>query len=299
MDEKSLPERTLAAFRQVVGPATIVTSALFYFGWVRSRAVADYYGIEVELLNYSAADLTLRSVTTVFPVLVFVAVVALVAVAVFDRWISHAAATDNEEFFSLAKVHASGKRWRKLAWPLIVLGIASLASFEILLAINSFLPLLGPGLALSGIALLAASQRMETAKRVTAKGIEGYSSIDSRFTLPLGIAGLAAIFVAVFVVADWRGDQIAANRARNIERSFPAVVLTSQHELHLLGLDPGRVLTDQGTLSTPWSRQYDGLRLWIEANDRWFLIPDDWNENKVVHIVQIDETVRLDIDDRS
>lgn len=295
MEAASLPERTFEIFRRTVGPATVVSGALFYFGWVRSRAVAAFYGIDIELLNFSTTDLILRSVSTIFPILVATAVLSLASLAVFDRFVLWIASSQGSSHLSVARVQRAGRRLSRFAWLVFAPGLAALFLFETLRGVHDFLPLVGSLLTIVGVALLAGSRRMQTATSVTAAGLEGHAPIETRYTLPLGIAGLAAIFVAVFVIADWRGNQIAVNRANDISGSFPEVVLTSQHELHLFGSEPGRVLTDQGAIAAPWTRQYDGLRLWIEANDRWFLIPDNWRKNQVVHVINIDETVRLDV----
>src|SRR4051794_29903298 len=45
----------------VLGPITIVTALLYYYGYVTTYAEYAYFGVNVELLNYSSADYVLRS----------------------------------------------------------------------------------------------------------------------------------------------------------------------------------------------------------------------------------------------
>src|SRR5215471_6472571 len=62
----------------------VLTAVLFYFGWARARASYAYFGVDVSVLNFSVSDYVLRSVNSVFPILMAIGFVALGAVIV-DR----------------------------------------------------------------------------------------------------------------------------------------------------------------------------------------------------------------------
>lgn len=50
-----------------VTQVAVVTAVLFYFGWARARATYAYFGLDVSVLDFSASDYVLRSVSTAFP----------------------------------------------------------------------------------------------------------------------------------------------------------------------------------------------------------------------------------------
>ena len=55
----------------IIGKITSHTAAigavLFYFGWLRTHAILDYFGIDPTLISYSPIDYMLRSVNVAFP----------------------------------------------------------------------------------------------------------------------------------------------------------------------------------------------------------------------------------------
>ena len=48
--------------RSVIAPVTITTALLFYFGWLRSQAIAESFGYDASILGLSPQDYVLRSV---------------------------------------------------------------------------------------------------------------------------------------------------------------------------------------------------------------------------------------------
>lgn len=304
MPDSSVSERTISAVREFVGPATFVTSMLYFFGWVRSRAVAAYFGIDIELLGYSATDLILRSATTVFPLIVGAAVLTMLYRRFADTTLQRVSRRqleehENDRDAAIKGLNAWGTRQQRIGGVLVAIGVILLALFDWLVSTHLMLAWPGAAIALLGVAILQPASAAKTATFFSEdRRPQGGDSIDRKLAVPLGVISVAAIIAIVFVFADWRGTRLAEARASDVHGSYPAVVLTSQHELHLFGTESGDVLADQGTISSPWSRRYDGLRLWIARDDRWFLIPDNWSTNRVVHVVNIDETVRLDIDEK-
>jgi hypothetical protein len=72
-DVKSDSEATSATIERLVrnigifvAPVSVVTAMLYYFGWVRTNAVANVYGINDSLLAFSGDDYVLRSVPSLF-----------------------------------------------------------------------------------------------------------------------------------------------------------------------------------------------------------------------------------------
>src|SRR5215213_2616790 len=60
--------RTFKLITEVVGPSTLVVALLYYFGWVRTRAFYQYFGVDVDVLRLSSAGYISRSAEAVWPV---------------------------------------------------------------------------------------------------------------------------------------------------------------------------------------------------------------------------------------
>src|SRR5215510_12251894 len=74
--------RTVELAASVVGPVTVLAALLYYFGWVRTAALFDYFGIDQRLLGYTTQDYLARSAGVAFrptTALVLGALAAIVA----------------------------------------------------------------------------------------------------------------------------------------------------------------------------------------------------------------------------
>ena len=76
----------------VLGPITIVTALLYYYSYVTTYAQYAYFGVNVELLNYSSADYVLRSPASLFaPLLVLLVLVGVGLLGACEpRWLGSA-----------------------------------------------------------------------------------------------------------------------------------------------------------------------------------------------------------------
>jgi hypothetical protein len=50
----------------IVTPGALVTALLFYFGWIRTRSLYLFFGVEPALLNFQSVDYLLRSSEILF-----------------------------------------------------------------------------------------------------------------------------------------------------------------------------------------------------------------------------------------
>ncbi|GAA2402505.1 hypothetical protein [Nonomuraea africana] len=67
----------LTAYSNIIAPTTLVTSLLFYFGYLATRARFEYFGVYLDLVNLSTADLLLYGSEVVYVPIVLVALIAL------------------------------------------------------------------------------------------------------------------------------------------------------------------------------------------------------------------------------
>ncbi|GHH63452.1 hypothetical protein GCM10017673_04330 [Streptosporangium violaceochromogenes] len=78
----------LWAVANVVAPTTVATTLLFYFGYVATSARFRYFGVYLDMVDLSLQETLLYGVEAVYPPLIIVAIVGLLAVSVHlaVRW---------------------------------------------------------------------------------------------------------------------------------------------------------------------------------------------------------------------
>src|SRR4051794_36105280 len=77
-DERSQAERWVSFAAGIVTPVTLISTLLFYFGYVSARSQYRYFGIDVDTIGLSTQDYVMRSPQ---PLLVPLLVLTLLAVA--------------------------------------------------------------------------------------------------------------------------------------------------------------------------------------------------------------------------
>src|SRR3954471_6238029 len=77
-DERSQAERWVSFAAGIVTPVTLISTLLFYFGYVSARSQYRYFGIDVDTIGLSTQDYVMRSPQ---PLLVPLLVFTLLAVA--------------------------------------------------------------------------------------------------------------------------------------------------------------------------------------------------------------------------
>ncbi|HEX8769914.1 MAG TPA: hypothetical protein VF711_04010, partial [Acidimicrobiales bacterium] len=58
--------RTVQSLGAVVGPTALITALLFYFGWAKTSAFSQYFGLNVSQFGFSTQDYLLQSIRSVF-----------------------------------------------------------------------------------------------------------------------------------------------------------------------------------------------------------------------------------------
>lgn len=301
-ESNSTTEATLRLLRNVIGPATALTGALYYFGWVRTRAIAAYFGLDPEMLGLGTADYVLRSVVAVPPVAVAMVGLPLVGRLIRARW---------ERDLPITTIRRHGGWLLRLGWVGFAIGSVLLAAFDVLTFRGPWVAAIAPAVVLLSVWAVLTGQRFSTATGARpGLGPSTSAPLAAHLGGALGVGAVLAFFAGVFLVADWLGG-VSASRLANGLDDATAVTLTSERDLFLYGSRSPDLIDETGIDRAPdgslltqpaeerYRYQYRDLRLLIEANDRWFLVPADWRDNRIVHVVAIDGSVRLDFDDRS
>ena len=71
----------LTTYSSVIAPTSVITTLLFYFGYLATRARFEYFGVYLDLVNLSTPDLLLYGSEVVFVPVMLVAFTVLIAAA--------------------------------------------------------------------------------------------------------------------------------------------------------------------------------------------------------------------------
>jgi hypothetical protein len=272
----------------VLGPITIVTALLYYYGYVTTYAEYAYFGVNVELLSYSSADYVLRSPASVFaPLLVLLVLVGLgywahVSLAGWDLQTTHP------------------RRARVVFWVALVGGAALLfrGALGIVDGNLSARELIGTTPTALGLGTLLAlySFRFRPARQPTSG--PGQTSI--------AISTVAWVIGWCFVIASlfWLVNSFASAYGRGIGQDIqkglidqPEVILHTHSRLvvEAEGLDPPGVLCESSIDSTEYPYRYINLRLLATSGDSYFLVPVTWTEARGIVIIVKKSDVSLQL----
>ena len=247
----------------VIAPTTLVTALAFYFGWVQTNARSAYFGIDASTLGYSTQDYVLRSANVLFVPIGLLLVVALGALFV------HGFATPR----------LADPRIRLAARAAVVAGavLFAVGVVAILRPLSFSPPYLlataGPGL---GIALLSYGRHL-LARTAPSGPARTPGAVTALVVL--------VIVLSAFASAAQYADALGRHRAADINlESRPRVTVFAPKALDIQG--PG-VTTRR--LTGAYGYRYDGLRLLVRSDDKYFLLPDGWTRASGTAIVLADD----------
>jgi hypothetical protein len=269
----------------VVAPTTLVTALAYYFGVRRQERLAGYFGIDTSILGFSVQDYVLRSADALFPFLLVLLLVALLAVwfhSGASRWID------------------AGRRRRELRLGSAVLvGIGSLLLAFAVAALFRPLPfrpyfLLPPASLGAGAAMIAYGAWMHRALETPA-GEPGDEQSGRRRLAGVVLAGMLVV-LSCFWTASVYAQALGQGRAEALAAQLqtrPGVVVYSDRRLHLN--PPGVVETRLDGQDARYRYRYTGLRLLVRGESRFILVPASWNHADGVAIVlPDDDSLRLE-----
>jgi hypothetical protein len=272
-------------FGAVIAPTTAVTALAFYFAVKRQETLSRHFGIDTSVLGFSAQDYLLRGGDALFVILLFVALLGLAAVRVHQVL---------DERFQRART----EKWttptivgmKLLGFILLVLGV--IAVFEPL-PFNPHFLFRSTSFGI-GISLLA----------------YGFY-LDNRFVKPamarqetswLSSASVMLVVVIVFLSLFWTTKDLAqalgrgqAVRLESAIDTLPGVVVYSQSDLGIEA--PGVVSENSPGGEATFNHRYEGLRLLVRSDDKYFLVPDDWShDDGVTLVLPDDDSLRVEFE---
>lgn len=274
----------------VLGPLTIVTALLYYYGYVTTYAEYAYFGVNVELLSYSSADYVLRSPASLFaPLLVLLVLVGL------GYW-AHVSISG----WDLQTTHP--RRAKVVFWVAIVGGAALL--FRAVLGIVdgnlSARELIGTTPTALGLGTLLAlySFRFRPARQPTSG--PGPTSIS--LSTVTWVIGWCFVIASLFWLVNSFASAYGRGLGQDVQKGLtnqPEVILHTQSRLivEAEGLAPRGILCESSIDSKEYPYRYVNLRLLATSGDSYFLVPVTWTENRGIVIIVKRSDVSLQLMD--
>ncbi len=260
---------------RIVAPLTVITALLYYFAWVRTAAFYSHFGIDQRILAYSFEDYLLRSTGIAFRPLAFALLIAATSMALW---------------YGLARMPDRSNPSRLVAFFLFTLAIGLvLYGVTVLFGLPVRKPLWA-AVAL-GIGLIAAELASSLFGHVRA------AAPDKTVLLRRGLIGaglLLALFWSTAVYAQLSGERLAEDWATK-PRGRPSATILSEKDLKLTGY--GIAATRLSFDDEGYEYKYEGLRVLVYSNSRWFLYPDSWNSDPLATVVVLKDepTVRVEV----
>lgn len=292
----------------VIAPATVLSTLLFYFGYVSSSAQYAYFGVDVDTIGLSTQDYVMRSPQ---PLLVPLLALTLLGIGamVLHAWIRQRIAATEAGTRRPARLIA----YRRMVGRLLLAGLVFIVAGVVLLFSYASLQdwawfdLLTPLLLAVGASIVAYASRLQDLLRrpVPTNAPPGDDAATAARThtdnsvralrrsamVMLAVVLVANIFWTTATVAQFSGRGQAHALAKRLD-TLPSVILDTRERLYLR--DPG---VDETVLPAfpgqTFHYRYRHLRLLIHGHDRMFLVPGKWSASDSTLVVPLDETVRV------
>jgi hypothetical protein len=277
--------RALKAVGSIVGPASLITALMFYFGVQHANFYFNYFGVNYTVMGLTTQDFLLRSADGLFlPMLIVATAVLLVLWA-----------------YRLGSVTMSEEQVRVVRSTVAVVALVCGLGCAVLVVVatvdpDRFQRFYGlPGVLMAGAALLLALA--SHLQRRLARGQSGSSPTW------LGVTEWGALFIVVGVGLFWSVTDYSAvvgttRGARTAEQlsTSPDAILYSQDRLSLPGLSARELICPQpeGTESA-YLYRYENLKLVFASATQYLFLPAGWpDEGGIALVVPRSDSLRLE-----
>ena len=235
-------DRVYSFAGNIVAPATALSTLLFYFGYVSTRAQYLYFGLDVDTIGLSTQSFVMRSPQPLLvPVLVlFLLVAGGIAV---NRWLGP---------------RLTGHTGAALVLGTTIVGVGLLVLFAYpAIGRWTYYPLVTPVLLALGAGITAY--------------VMGVRRGPVRLRVALWLTVAAAVFWTNATLAQWSGAGLGQEQASRLNE-LPRVVLDTRERLYLRNADVSEAVLQPEEGQT-FRYRYRGLRLLVQNGDKMFLVP--------------------------
>lgn len=267
---------------RLLGPTTLLTGLLYFYGYVSLKAYYSYFGISLSALDLATTDYLVRTPDTLFRPF---AALVLVLVGIY---VAH--------FVLVAILDRSGPdraRWIAIGGAVVATLLGALGLYGLYGSPRGY----WSPLAFAAAALVAEySLWIWTQFGAPPGSIRSF--LDGGADLRRGL-----IVALVVVGAFWAVNELAQERgvenARVAEASLvlqPQAVVYSAKDLQLTGSGVNVVRLDGA--DSVYAYRANGLRPLLYANSRWFLLPVGWQHARGDAVIVLEDKpleVRVDL----
>jgi hypothetical protein len=266
----------LRQIAEALGPATLATALLIYFGYVATRARYDYFGVPVDMTGRSNQDMMLDGLEVVFvpAAMIFLGVLLLVGIHSLVLWLL---ARETGDAGSEAKAY--------LAYGFVLVGVLLIAramigifvqgpETSVIIGVTPFSLAFGPAAVAYGVWI-------EGQRRGRPLLPQNLARNGVMCAIALGVAGLFwASTQLAWAYGTGRGEEDAADL---VDR--PEVAVDTKDPLD--ALPPGVTATRLDTEgdSATYRYRYHGFRLLLASGGRLFLVSPEWRHGRDQTIV--------------
>jgi hypothetical protein len=281
-------ERWVSMGTTVVAPVTVVSALLLYFGYASTRAMYEYFGVDVDAVGLSTQDFLMRS-----PRPLFVPLVGLLLVGMMGLWL-HAyvleLAADRDRGRARLRRPA---RWVVRAGGLVLLaGVVLMFSYPVQVVRDWHVYDLVVPLCLAvGTVLLAYGRHVVTISTDAAGNRTPRSSRSLATVLALGVVA-ASVFWTTSTIAQWSGRGQAEVLAARLHE-LPSVILDTKERLYVKNpvIDESVLELEDGQA---FRYRYRQLRLLlVKGGEAMFLVPAQWSTSGTTLVVPMNDEVRV------
>lgn len=258
----------------MLGASSFILALMLYAGFVYSNAYYGYYHIDSFAIGFDSFELALRSLRlATFPVLI-----ALALVVLLPR-LPDLLATLGVPTGVIRRTRRVGHTVARAYLVLVAAGIVMMLLWRYVQPFRWAAPLLVAGGLILGQTDAALSFANGRSRRLPRAGV-------------IIVAGLFLTWV-VALAAGQLGRKDAQADAGQIVRRV-AVVVFSTERLGLKG-PTGHPSEDLGA-GSHFRYRYSGLRLLVERDHRYYLLPQGWRRDlDATYVIEDDETVRIEL----
>jgi hypothetical protein len=263
-------ERVVQVATAIIAPTTVLTALLFYFGWIRTNALFQYFGVDAAVLGFTTQDYLLRSTEALYVPLGTLLVVGLAGIwahSQVEAWLAG---------------RNRGGLPRRTGLAVGAVGVVGLALFARGVAGVAVPRLSRDGFLVTPVclglgAILGAYAQWLWRRLRQPQGRGGASRPRWPGLVGLGLVAMLVVLSLFWATTDYaraygRGRAVAYARDLTVR---PGVVVYSAERLFLQG--PGvRESALPASEHARYRYRYSGLRLLTEARGRLFLLPAGW-----------------------
>jgi hypothetical protein len=265
---------------KIIAPVTAITALMVYFGWALTSATYGVFGIEDSVLEFSIQDYLLRSINETVKPVVLLLLVVLVAIPIH---------------LGLIKLIRDHGWRRRVIFPLGAVGavsvLAGLLGFLDVVTYPVAWPLIPMSLGLGALLIGYANSLWRAAIGTQLSPIGGSDVIDIVTRVSFTAFLVITLFWSLANYARIHGVENAQKIAQRVG-SLTSVVVFSPHSLHFDsgGIRETVLIGDQNSRYY----RYDGLRLLLRANNKYILLPWNWQPGMRTIVLSDDPTIRME-----